>query len=148
MDCTDIVIGFAKGSLGRVVDSYTRDRLTILIQTQKLSLYKCLGCKYFWSATIFSHNLRVCRFLKSKFLVDNIIYFRPAVDHYVLKIVFLPKIYICQINPASGWGVWRDGRFNCSACIWGRGDGRNRSYLQVYFLLHFYCRIKYTYSAE
>ena len=29
MDCTDIVVGFAKGSLGRVVDSYTRDRLDI-----------------------------------------------------------------------------------------------------------------------
>ena len=26
MDCTDIVVGFAKGDLGRVVDSYTRDR--------------------------------------------------------------------------------------------------------------------------
>ena len=30
MDCTDIVIGVAKGSLGRVVDSYTRDRSTPL----------------------------------------------------------------------------------------------------------------------
>jgi hypothetical protein len=30
MDCTDIVVGFAKGSLGRVVDSYTRDRSTPL----------------------------------------------------------------------------------------------------------------------
>ena len=28
MDCTDIVIGVAKGSLGRVMDSYTRDRST------------------------------------------------------------------------------------------------------------------------
>ena len=30
MDCTDIVIGVAKGPLGRVVDSYTRDRSTPL----------------------------------------------------------------------------------------------------------------------
>jgi hypothetical protein len=30
MDCTDIVIGVAKGDLGRVVDSYTRDRSTPL----------------------------------------------------------------------------------------------------------------------
>ena len=30
MDCTDIVLGVAKGSLGRVVDSYTRDRSTPL----------------------------------------------------------------------------------------------------------------------
>ena len=28
MDCTDIIIGVAKGELGRVVDSYTRDRST------------------------------------------------------------------------------------------------------------------------
>jgi hypothetical protein len=26
MDCTDIVVGMARGDLGRVVDSYTRDR--------------------------------------------------------------------------------------------------------------------------
>ena len=30
MDCTDIVIGVAKGSFGRLVDSYTRDRSTPL----------------------------------------------------------------------------------------------------------------------
>ena len=30
MDCTDIIIGVAKGALGRVVDSYTRDRSTPL----------------------------------------------------------------------------------------------------------------------
>ena len=30
MDCTDIVIGVAKGSLGKVMDSYTRDRSTPL----------------------------------------------------------------------------------------------------------------------
>ena len=28
MDCTDIVIGYARGDLSRVVDSYTRDRST------------------------------------------------------------------------------------------------------------------------
>ena len=26
MDCTDIVVGMARGDMGRVVDSYTRDR--------------------------------------------------------------------------------------------------------------------------
>ena len=34
MDCTDIVIGTAKGNLGRVVDSYTRDRSTPLDDDQ------------------------------------------------------------------------------------------------------------------
>jgi hypothetical protein len=27
MDCSDIIVGMARGDLGRVVDSYTRDRL-------------------------------------------------------------------------------------------------------------------------
>ena len=34
MDCTDIVVGRARGGLGRIVDSYTRDRSTPLADSQ------------------------------------------------------------------------------------------------------------------
>jgi hypothetical protein len=29
MDCTDIVVGMARGDMGRLIDSYTRDRWTV-----------------------------------------------------------------------------------------------------------------------